>query len=1269
MCPGIAVLGGGGDGGDGDGSGNGGKDGAGGDGSGNGENGSGDGKGGAGCGAGGDGPTCSVHDAAGAAGHPVDVVTGRAFTDVVVDLFLPGPLPFKWSRAYSAAVADVDAGLGHGWSHSFRWEITIERRFVRVFTADGRRVDFDVPREGDSVLGPDGWVLRRETWGYLLDMGDDVWLVFSHIVDDGKRYLLTSIQDANSNRINIEYDDGRLSGAVDSAGRHIRFRSTPEGRVAAVQVLNAISQGQWLTFAEYLYDDQGDLVSVRDAEGATTRFAYTDHLITAEEGPTGLTYHFVYDQKRRCVETWGDYPGRADPALAAGLPALLADNKTRAKGIFHVKLDFDGQGYSEVADSVRVQRFFGNKFGTIDKAVNAGGVTTRVFDERGHMIEHTDPEGATAKWERDRRGRTLKLTNAMGLVTSYERDDLGHIVKITDPAGGVTTIARDRNGNRESITNPMGSTWTYRRDHRGLIVEEIAPDGSHERCTYDAQGNLVEWTMGNGGVWRWTYDHLGRVTSRTDPVGASTRYVHSARGELVAAYDPNGGVRRYAYDGEGNHTEQIDADGRVWKYEYGGNNALCAMEYPNGDVARVKYNRECVVVEAHNERGEVFSLEYNQNWNIVREKGFDGRVSTYRYDRMGRMLESRDALNEVIEYVYNPLGELVEIHYEDGTVHSFERNANGLLVGAKGPKGEVRFERDAVGGILRQALTIGGETYTIDSAFDVTGARAHRRTSLGHVEELTHDGLGNPERIRLDQAFDVAFERNPLGQETCRALPGGGRIESSFNPMGWLSRRRVVSPSAHVAVGGGQPDWVGADPRGTTADRAYQYSLAGEITQRWDANRGVTSYEYDPRGRLLAALPERAREELFSYDPTSNVHERGPGAEPRVYGPANQLLERGNTRFQWDGEGRLVEKRTPRPDGEGEDVWKYGWNPQGNLARVERPDGVLVEFSYDPMGRRIEKRATTPGPVPGAPRVVQSATRFIWDRSVLVHEIRERAAGADDPIIEERTYCFNERTVVPHAHQDARFENGERVKGPWFHYVNDVLGTPEQLVGEDGSVACELRRSAWGLTEVVPGGQTTTPLRFQGQYEDEETGLVYNRARYYDPALGRFINPDPIGPAGGFNEFNYCVNPITWVDPFGLDPHNATVSYDGGPPQKLDSTWPDSWKEKVPGAPKGGQAPADYKDGVGAGKKRQACHTEHKACDNAPPGTKTIAIHGERPPCTTCRGRMQKYMDDNPGTKVTYTWDAGKDPEKAGSKSKYYDQKKKDGSWPAGSWP
>ena len=118
--------------------------------------------------------------------HPVDVVTGRAHTHPIGDFALSGPLPLEFERSASSAAASRDFGIGWGWAHTLGWVVEIKRDMVRVWTDKGTSVDFPLLTVGAEHLGPFGWVLKREPWGYALDADDDVWRLFS-VSTEGKR--------------------------------------------------------------------------------------------------------------------------------------------------------------------------------------------------------------------------------------------------------------------------------------------------------------------------------------------------------------------------------------------------------------------------------------------------------------------------------------------------------------------------------------------------------------------------------------------------------------------------------------------------------------------------------------------------------------------------------------------------------------------------------------------------------------------------------------------------------------------------------------------------------------------------------------------------------------------------------------------------------------------------------------------------------------------------------------------------------------------------
>ena len=111
---------------------------------------------------------------------------------------------------------------------------------------------------------------------------------------------------------------------------------------------------------------------------------------------------------------------------------------------------------------------------------------------------------------------------------------------------------------------------------------------------------------------------------------------------------------------------------------------------------------------------------------------------------------------------------------------------------------------------------------------------------------------------------------------------------------------------------------------------------------------------------------------------------------------------------------------------------------------------------------------------------------------------------------------------------------------PQLYYIHtDHLGTPQELTDRDGQLHWTGHYRAWGELAKANDNEGNAanvemPLRFQGQYCDAETGLHYNRFRYYDPKVGRFTTQDPISLGGGLNLYQYAPNPVQWVDPLGL---------------------------------------------------------------------------------------------------------------------------------------
>jgi RHS repeat-associated protein len=189
---------------------------------------------------------------------------------------------------------------------------------------------------------------------------------------------------------------------------------------------------------------------------------------------------------------------------------------------------------------------------------------------------------------------------------------------------------------------------------------------------------------------------------------------------------------------------------------------------------------------------------------------------------------------------------------------------------------------------------------------------------------------------------------------------------------------------------------------------------------------------------------------------------------------------------------------------DGADSWTYEWNGNKELTRVSKNGIEQARFSYDPLGRRVEKAAG------GA------TTTYIYDGEDVMREVG--AGGA-------LKYIHGPVSDEPLAREDG--------SGSAVYYLADELGTVVKLTGSDGSVADEYRYDLWGEIGV---GASTAHYAFTGREWDSETEFYYYRARHYDPESGRFIGEDPMGlEAGDTNLYAYVGNePTRYRDPHGL---------------------------------------------------------------------------------------------------------------------------------------
>lgn len=1126
-------------------------------------------------------------------GHPVNVANGSVLTDGV-DFELPGPLPVRLERNYNSNWYDRDSPLGFGWAHSLDQKVWLEPHAVVYQTPDGREVEFGtreleggVMRKGDTLWHPVERLTLRSHGNFAFTLEDAAGNVTqfapipgeaAHETDRGLARIVRQ-RTPDGHVVEYRYDErARLGEVHDNAGRVVKLEHDTRGRLRRVWLPSADGQGH-RQHAEYLYDDAGDLVEQRDAAGKPMKFGYDRHLLVSERDRNGLTFYFKYDgygRYARCVETWGIDPSGDSEA-----------------GIYHHLIDYNRKGRTtSVTNSlgeVTVYKYDGAFM--VTEIIDAnGGTTLYEYDHAHRETAVVDPLGRRTETTYDERGNVVMVASPFGdgakRVSKVRYDDKSRPVQVVGPEGAQWSWRYDSMGRVVAKLDPLGHATHYVYEEKRLR-QVIDAAGQATSLEYDSAGGLSKATHPDGTTTGWKRDALGRVVERTDPNGNVHERVYDGAGRIVRVQEPDGNVRDLAYDAMGNVLRARDkARDVTFTYCQMGKVASRTHTRVAGGSATVQYrwDTEGQLVGVVNERGLEHRFELDVLGEVAAEVQWDGLTTLYQRDAMGRVTQViREAKGDeparTRTLAHDDADNLVSVEHSDGPALRYAYRSDGALLEAAADDVVVAFERDAVGAIVKETVT-GVEADLEDwvaSAYDHRGLRVAMQSSRGSAADVVRNVMGDVTSVSYrDDAhrWSVAFSRDRLGLEVDRVVGSG---ESAVRGYWW--RDALGRPTQH---------WVGqaAAPEGHSPlshrTRKYGWDPGDLLRTLEDDALGSIAYEHDVRGFLQKAevTPKDGgapRVELRNPDDVGNLFESLDRSE-REYGQAGQILKRsrpaseggGVTTYRYDADGNLAQREDP--DG---GRWWFHWNGAGQLVQVDKPGGTAVTFRYDAFGRRVEKNAD--GVV----------TRWVWDGNVPLHEWRGegdvpealrtaelrgrrkgllgardrlgdddawaealRSAAADEELgwladellaqldAEPEDVLPDEDGVITWLFEPESFAPLARVseKRGAMAVFTDHLGTPLCLTDEAGEVAWQGVTDTFGRCEVTDGDARLCPWRFPGQYADAETGLFYNRFRYYSAEVGGYVSRDPIGLAGGLGVHGYVEDPTGWVDPCGLAP-------------------------------------------------------------------------------------------------------------------------------------
>ncbi|KXM90793.1 type IV secretion protein Rhs [Escherichia coli] len=943
-----------------------------------------------------------------------------------------------------------------------------------------------------------------------------------------------------------------------------RYTYTASGELRAVYDRSGTQVRGFTYDAEHA----GRMVAHHYAGRPESRYRYDDTgRVTEQVNPEGLDYRFEYGQDRVTIT---DSLNRREVLYTEGEGGLKrVVKKEHADGSI-TRSEYDEAGRLKAqtdAAGRRTEYSLHMASGAVTAVTGPDGRTVRYgYNSQRQVTSVTYPDGLRSSREYDEKGRLAAETSRSGETTSYSYDDpaselptgiqdatgstkqmawsrYGQLLAFTDCSGYTTRYEYDRYGQQIAVHREEGISTYSSYNPRGQLVSQKDAQGRETRYEYSAAGDLTATVSPDGKRSTIAYDKRGRPVSVTE--GGLTRSMgYDAAGRITVLTNENGSQSTFRYDPVDRLTEQRGFDGRTQRYHYDLTRKLTQSE-DEGLITLWHYDASDRITHRTVNGDPAEQWQYDEHgWLTTLSHTSEGhRVSVhYGYDDKGRLTGERQT-------VENP--ETGELLWQHETKHAYNEQGlanrvtpdslppvewltygSGYLAGMKlGGTPLVEYTRDR---LHRETVRSFGSRAGSNAAYELTSTYTPAgQLQSQHLNSLVYDRdygwNDNGDLVRISgprQTREYGYSATGRLESVRTLAPGLDiRIPYATDPAG----NRLPDPELH-------PDsTLTAWPDNRIAEDAhyvYHYDEYGRLTEKTDRipagvirtdDERTHHYHYDSQHRLVFYTRIQHGEPLvesrYLYDPLGRrMAKRVWRRERDLTGWMSLSRKPEETWYGWDGD-RLttVQTDTTRI----QTVYQPG--SFAPLIRIETDNGEREKAQCRSLAEKIQQE----GSEDGHGVVFPAELVGLLDR--LEGEIRANCVSS-----ESRQWLAQCGLTVERL--AAQIEPVYLPERKIHLYHCDHRGLPLALISEDGNTAWSAEYDEWGnqLNEENPH-HLHQPYRLPGQQYDKESGLYYNRHRYYDPLQGRYITPDPIGLRGGWNMYQYPLNPIQVIDPMGLD--------------------------------------------------------------------------------------------------------------------------------------
>jgi|GEM_PF-933227 len=899
---------------------------------------------------------------------------------------------------------------------------------------------------------------------------------------------------------NLGYDSNGISWIREPseqpwAGRQLKFRVGADSLLYAAFAPNGDS-------TVFSYDTQHRLSTVRNMNGAVTTYSYDS------------------------------VTGKVSQVTGAAVPTDAGGGSTTLQQPTVVFTPWQSVGVPRVHTSSSA----------LATPVQVSAVIAKV----------KDPAGAVTQFTVDRWGQPLVTTDAMGNVTTIMRTGM-FATEVDESQGRKSYYSYE--GPNLTMSQPAGDSATHY--HYGVKSQvdsmwgaSVVPEQRH----LNPNGTVAWVTHGNADTTHYTYDPVTvQVATITDPLGHTTSLQYDpVFGNLTHTTMPSGQVASATFDRYGRDSTSSSTGLATTTTLYDMlNRPVSVSDGVYATSTTFTYDplgRFSIVTDP---MGQSFRTEYDTAGRVTRryDAAGSGKYNSYRYDIAGRTTSSTNRRGQRMDVTYDALGRmLTRTDVTSGVVDSSTYSADGLTSTSKNASATISTSVDVVGGHATTTALENGVQYTngqtLNQSFNVPDTSTVTALTFGGTPSRRITGrdprLGALEGVSLG-GHPVTFGYNyQLGVRTSttyvpptRTTDGSVRADS-YAPFTALPVETSFSVASVDSV----------------LHRAYGYDSAGRITTEQvaindshdgdGARQRQRQFSYDSLGRLTGVTVRRgtctpwpsdsiAPDSLsasfgwrytcgtiatdsgatFSYDSVGNRTDHGA-----VITAGDRLATFNGDTISYDDDGNMTRRYNPVTGAD----HRYVWNALGQLdsaivvSAIDPQSGqrttVTEHYLYDESGRLVH--------VDGSPN-----TGWLVYQGDQVTEVVQSQSAYTDVAYDDGT----DRPAMEYIHTLPSDE--------WRAQVVDPMGNLAGTVNLD-SIGIPHTWDAWGRnTSTTWDGMDA--VGWKGLLPETGTGLIYMRARWYDPQLGRFISEDPAGLAGGINPYVFADDdPINSSDPSGM---------------------------------------------------------------------------------------------------------------------------------------